>query len=188
MSGPLQVNRCMTCGRPRPDERWALGLDALLAEDRIGWLCEDCEARPGRAWAFIDAVRGLYPAAVLLSTTAYADRLVQAPLVVPDPDAAGPPALGPLRRPAPRRLLPSMPADDQRAAASTREDHTPPPPGDGDGEGPQREGSETPVRLAVLVRRLMAERRAHLAAEDASRGAVRDEQEAAGDAGARPVP
>jgi len=111
MSGPLQVNRCMTCGRPRSGEHWALGLEALVEEDRVGWLCEDCEARPGRAWAFVDAVRGLYPAALLLSTTAYAGHVVQAPLVLPDPAASGPPAVGPLPRPGTRRLLPSKPAD-----------------------------------------------------------------------------
>ncbi len=113
MSGPLQVNRCMTCGRPRPDERWALGLDALLEEDRVGWLCADCEARPGRAWAFVDAVRGLYPAAVLLSTTAYADRLVQAAVVVPgpEPEPGELPPLGHPRRPGARRLLPTKPAN-----------------------------------------------------------------------------
>ena len=183
MSGPLQVNRCMTCGRPRTGEGWALGLEALVEEDRIGWLCEDCEARPGRAWAFIDAVRGLYPAAVLLSTTAYAGRLVQAPLVLPDLDAAGPPALSPLPRPGAHRLLPSRSADDQRAEATARQDRTPQPPGDGDGEGPQRVGSEAPVRLDLLVRRLMAERRARLAAGDPGQRAVCDGAEVEGDAG-----
>ncbi len=111
MSGPLRMNRCMTCGRSRSDERWALGLDALVEDDRVGWLCEDCEARPGRAWGFVDAVRGLYPAAVLLSTTAYAGHVVQAPLVLSDPAASEPPAVGPLPRPGTRRLLPTKPAD-----------------------------------------------------------------------------
>ena len=187
MSGPLQVNRCMTCGRPRPDERWALGLDALLEEDRVGWLCEGCEARPGRGWAFVDAVRGLYPAAVLLSTTAYAGRLVRAPLVVPDPAATGPPALGPLRRPGVRRLLPGKPADDQRAATTPREDRAPQPPGDGDDDEPQREGIEAPVRIDLLVRRLMAERRARLAADDPGRETGREGQAGERDAGAPPV-
>ena len=110
MSGPLQVNRCMTCGRSRPGEHWALGLEALVEEDRVGWLCEDCEARPGRAWAFVDAVHGLYPA-VLLSTTAYADRLAQAVVVVPGPEPAGPPLLDRPRRSGVRRLLPTKLAD-----------------------------------------------------------------------------
>ena len=188
MSGPLQVNRCMTCGRPRPDERWALGLEALLEEDRVGWLCADCEARPGRAWACVDAVRGLYPVALLLSTTAYAGRLVRAPLVLPDPAAAGPPALGPLRRPSARRLLPSKPADEQRAAAPPGKDRTPAPPGDGEREGRQGEGAEAPVRIDLLVRRYMADLRARLAAEGAGQGALGDEQAAAGDAGTPPVP
>ena len=110
MSGPLQVHRCMTCGRPRPDERWALGLDALLEEDRVGWLCADCEARPGRAWEFIDVVRALYPAAVVMSCTAYPDRLVCPALVLPAGELTGPPT--PLRSgsPVPRRLLPNKPA------------------------------------------------------------------------------
>jgi hypothetical protein len=111
MSGPLRMNRCMTCGRPRSDEHWALGLEALVEEDRVGWLCEDCEARPGRAWAFVDAVRGLYPTAVLLSTTTYADRLVQVPLVVPGPEPADPLVLGTPRHPGARRLLPTKSAD-----------------------------------------------------------------------------
>ena len=111
MSGPLRMNRCMTCGRPRSDEHWALGLEALVEEDRVGWLCEDCEARPGRAWAFIDAVRGLYPAAMFSSTTAYAERLVQAPLVVPEPEPGEPPPLGHPRRPGARRLLPTKSAN-----------------------------------------------------------------------------
>jgi hypothetical protein len=165
MSGPLLVNRCMSCGRPRPDERWALGLDALLAEDRVGWLCEDCEARPGRAWGFVDAVRRLYPAAVLLSTTAYAGRVVQAAVALPDPEPGGPPAPAPPRRPGARRLLPGKPADDRRAAPA-RADATPPPSDDGDGEGWRREGRAAPVRLDLLVRRLMAERRARLAGEE----------------------
>ena len=82
MTAPLRLTRCMLCGRQRPGDTWALGLEALLGEDRVAWLCEDCEALPGRAWAFVDAVRGLYPEAVIASTTAPAGIVVWAPLVL----------------------------------------------------------------------------------------------------------
>ena len=82
MTGPLRVHRCAICNRPRRGDTWALGLEALLGEDRVAWLCQDCEALPGRAWAFIDAVRGLYPEAVIASTTAPAGVVTWAPLVL----------------------------------------------------------------------------------------------------------
>ena len=89
MTGPLRLNRCMLCGRRRPGEEWALGLEALLGEDRVAWLCDDCEALPGRAWEFLDAVRSLYPEATIVSTTAPGGTPVRAPLVAPPaPDAA----------------------------------------------------------------------------------------------------
>ena len=89
MSGPLRLNRCAICGARRPEGRWALGLDATLGGDRLAWLCERCEAAPGWARRFVDAVRERYPGAELLATTAYADRLVQAPLVLPRPGISG---------------------------------------------------------------------------------------------------
>ena len=82
MTGQLHLKRCMFCNRLRTGETWALGLDALLEEDRVGWLCHECEALPGRAWEFVDAVRGLYPEAVIASTTAPAGIVVWAPLVL----------------------------------------------------------------------------------------------------------
>jgi hypothetical protein len=106
-----QQARCMSCNRPRPPARRAPGLDAVVPGAWAAWLCEDCEARPGRAWAFVDVVRTLDPAAVLLTTSAYADRVVQAPLVVPDPGWSAPPASDLPRRPGTGRLLPTKPAD-----------------------------------------------------------------------------
>ena len=90
MTGQLHLKRCMFCNRLRTGETWALGLDALLEEDRVGWLCHECEALPGRAWEFIDVVRALYPAATVVSCTANPNRLVRSPLVLPDPAPAGP--------------------------------------------------------------------------------------------------
>ena len=110
MTGPIRLKRCMFCNRPRTGETWALGLEALLEEDRVGWLCHECEAQPGRGWEFIDVVRALYPAATVVSCTAYADRLVRSPLVLPDQESAGPPAPARPRRPATGRLLPTKPA------------------------------------------------------------------------------
>ena len=106
-----QQARCMSCNRPRPPARWAPGLDAVLPGEAVACLCEDCEALPGQAWVFVDAVRGLAPEAVLLTTTAYADRFVQAPLVVPDPEPSAPPASERPRRPGTDRLLPTKPAE-----------------------------------------------------------------------------
>ena len=111
MSGPLHLKRCMFCNRLRTGETWALGLEALLEEDRVGWLCHECEAQPGRAWEFIDVVRALYPAAAVVSCTAYPDRLVRSPLVLPAPDPAGPPAPTQPGRPGLGRLLPTKPGD-----------------------------------------------------------------------------
>ncbi len=62
-------------------------------------------------YTFVDVVRTLDPAAVLLTTTAYADRVVQAPLVVPDTGWSAPPALDLPRRPGTGRLLPTKLAD-----------------------------------------------------------------------------
>ena len=107
----FQHVQCVTCHRPRPHARWAPGLDAVLPGEAVAWLCEDCEARPGQAWAFVEAVRGLAPTAVLLTTAAYADYLVQAPLVVPDPEPPVPPASERPRRPGTDRLLPTKPAE-----------------------------------------------------------------------------
>jgi len=107
----VQQPPCIACHRPRPHARWVPGLDALLPGDRLAWLCEDCEALPGQAWAFVDAVRGLAPAAVLLTTTAYADHIVQAPLVVPDPEPDGPPGPSQPPRLGTDRLLPTKPPD-----------------------------------------------------------------------------
>ena len=87
MTGPLRLNRCAICNQPRPDDHWAPGLDAMVAGDQVAWLCDDCEATPGHAWAFVDAVRGLYPEAELLTTAACADVLVRAPLILPSPSA-----------------------------------------------------------------------------------------------------
>ena len=88
MTGALRWQRCAVCGRHRPRERWALGLDAVLEGERVAWLCDDCEATPGRAWLFVDIVRDLYPAAELVTTTAYAHAIVQAPLVLAMPPTA----------------------------------------------------------------------------------------------------
>ena len=109
MTGPLRLKRCMFCTRPRTGETWALGLEALLDEDRVGWLCHACEAQPGRAWEFVDVVRALYPGAVVVSCTLYADRLVRSALVLPAPDPAGPPAATRPRRRGTGRLLPTKP-------------------------------------------------------------------------------
>ena len=108
MTGPLHLKRCLCCNRRRTGETWALGLVALLDEDRVGWLCHACEAQPGRASEFIDVVRARYPGATVVGCTAYPDRLVRAPLVLPDPAPAGPPAPGRPRRPD-TRLLPTKP-------------------------------------------------------------------------------
>ena len=83
MTGPLRLKRCMFCGWPRPGDGLAPGLEALLGEDRVGWLCEACGALPGRAPEFADAVRGLYPGATILTTAAREGWLVRVPLVVP---------------------------------------------------------------------------------------------------------
>ncbi len=106
MTGPIRLRRCMFCNRPRTGDTWALGLEALLDEDRVGWLCHACEAQPGRAWEFVDVVRALNPAAMVVSCTAYPDRLVRSPLVLPTPDPTVPRRA---RRPGPGRLLPTKP-------------------------------------------------------------------------------
>jgi hypothetical protein len=111
MTGPLWLKRCMFCNRLRTGETWALGLDALLEEDRVGWLCHECEAQPGRAWEFIDVVRALYPAAVVVSCTAYPVRLVCSPLVLPAAELTEPPTPRRSGPTVPRRLLPGKPAD-----------------------------------------------------------------------------
>ena len=111
MTGPIRLKRCMFCNRPRTGETWALGLEALLDEDRVAWLCHACEALPGRGWEFVDVVRALYPAAVVVSCTVYADRLVRSPLVLPTPEAAASAAPPRRRRPGTGRLLPTNPAD-----------------------------------------------------------------------------
>ena len=111
MTGSLHLKRCMFCNRRRTGETWALGLEALLDEDRVAWLCDACAAQPGRAWEFVDVVRALYPAATVVSCTAYADRLVRSPLVLPTPEPVAPPAPPPPRRPGMGRLLPTKPRD-----------------------------------------------------------------------------
>jgi hypothetical protein len=111
MTGPLHMKRCMFCNRPRTGETWALGLEALLEEDRVGWLCHTCEARPGRGREFVDVVRALYPAAVVVSCTAYAERLVRSPLVLPGLEAIAPAAPPRPHRPGTGRHLPTKPAD-----------------------------------------------------------------------------
>ena len=111
MSGPLHLKRCMFCNRLRTGETWVLGLDALLGEDRVGWLCHECEALPGRAWEFIDVVRALYPAATVVSCTAYPDRLVCSPLVLSNQEPVAPPAPTQSKRPARGRPLPTRLAD-----------------------------------------------------------------------------
>ena len=45
MTGPLHLKRCMFCNRLRTGEHWAQGLEALLDEDRVGWLCDECAGR-----------------------------------------------------------------------------------------------------------------------------------------------
>ena len=107
MTGQLRLRRCMFCNRPRTGETWALGLEALLDEDRVAFLCHACEALPGRAWEFVDVVRALYPAAVVVSCALYADRLVRAPLVLPATEPAGSPAPTRPRRPGTGRRLPT---------------------------------------------------------------------------------
>ncbi len=67
-----------------------------------------------------------------------------------------------------------------------REEPAPRPPGDGDRDRRQREGVEAPVRLDLLVRQVMAEERARLAAEDVSQALARHGQEPKGDAGEPP--
>ena len=67
-----------------------------------------------------------------------------------------------------------------------REQPTPRPACDGDRDGRQWEGVEAPVRLDLLVRQVMDEERARLAAEDPSRDLARHGQQAAGDAGEPP--
>ncbi len=109
MTAPLRLKRCMFCNRLRTGETWALGLEALLDEDRVAWLCPECETLPGRGWEFVDVVRALYPAATVVSCTAYADRLVRSLLVLPGVDPAGPPSRTP--RPGTGRPLPTRRAD-----------------------------------------------------------------------------
>ena len=111
MTGPLHLKRCMFCNRRRTGETGVLGLAALLDEDRVGWLCHACEAQPGGASEFIDVVRALYPAATVVSCTAYPDRLVRSPLVLSGQEPAAPPAPAQSRRPARGRPLPTKPAD-----------------------------------------------------------------------------
>ena len=106
MTGQLRLKRCMFCNRPRTGETWALGLEALLEEDRVGWLCHECEALPGRGWEFVDVVRALYPGAVVVSCTLYADRLVRSPLVLPATESTAPTRP---RRPGAGRRLPTKP-------------------------------------------------------------------------------
>ncbi len=67
-----------------------------------------------------------------------------------------------------------------------REEPTPRPHCNGDRDRRQREGVEAPVRLDLLVRQVMDEERARLAAEDMSRALARHEQEPEGDAGEPP--
>ena len=108
MTGQLRFKRCMFCNRPPAGETWALGLEALLEEDRVAWLCHEYEGLPGRGWEFVDVVRALYPGAVVVSCTRYADRLVRSPLVLPATESTA--ATRP-RRPGTRRRLPTRPAD-----------------------------------------------------------------------------
>ena len=75
--------RCCVCGRLRPDECWAFGLTAVLDGRTVAWLCDECEALDGKGWAFVDAIHQFYPGAEIVSTTAYADSIVRAPLVAP---------------------------------------------------------------------------------------------------------
>ena len=114
MTGPIRLKRCMFCNRPRRGDTWALGLEALVEEDRVAFLCHECEALPGRGWEFIDVVRALYPEAVVVSCAAYADRLVRSQLVLSDPEPTVPVvptrSAGP-RRPGTGRLLPTKPVD-----------------------------------------------------------------------------
>src|SRR5919199_1197990 len=111
MTGPLHLKRCMFCNRRRTGDTWALGLEALLDEDRVAWLCHECEALPGRGWEFVDVVHALYPAAAVVSCTAYADRLVRSALVLPTPKLAGSAATAQPRRPGTGRPLPTKRAD-----------------------------------------------------------------------------
>ncbi len=111
MTGQLRLKRCMFCNRPRTGETWALGLDALIEEDRVGWLCHECEAQPGRGCEFVDVVRALYPAATVVSCTAYPDRLMRSPLVLSGQEPAAPPAPAQSKLPARGRPLPTKPAD-----------------------------------------------------------------------------
>ena len=103
---------CISCHRPRPHARWAPGLDAVLPGEAVAWLYKECEALPGQAWAFVDAVRGLAPEAVLLTTTASVEHVVQAPLVVPEPESDERPASAQPRRLGTDRLLPTKPPDE----------------------------------------------------------------------------
>ena len=64
-----------------------------------------------------------------------------------------------------------------------REEPRPRRPDHDDHEERQPKGVEATVRLDLLVRQVMAERRARLTVEDASQRAARDEQGAEGEAG-----
>ncbi len=80
---PVTTVRCCTCGRLRPDPRWAFGLDAVDSAELVAWLCDECEVLDGKGWAFLDAIRQLYPSAEILTTTVYADVIMRATLVAP---------------------------------------------------------------------------------------------------------
>ena len=108
---PPPLPTCLSCDRPRPHARWAPGLEAVLPGEGVAWLCAECAALPGQAWAFVDAVRALVPEADLRVTAAYAGRLVRAPLVVPGPEHGAPPAPARSRRRGTDRLLPTKPPD-----------------------------------------------------------------------------
>ena len=81
MTGPLQLCRCAICNSPRADGPRTPGLAALVGEDRVAWLCAACMATPGRSWRFIGAVRGCFPDATVVSTSATAGSLVLPPPV-----------------------------------------------------------------------------------------------------------
>ena len=82
---------CVCCGRPRPADPWVLGVDAVVGDRVVAWLCDACAEREGQGEAFVAALRRVFPEADLLGTTISAAGAVRAPLGVTSDqgDAAG---------------------------------------------------------------------------------------------------
>ena len=83
MTTVLATEQCVRCRRRRPQAYWPFGLQAEVAGQGGEWLCEACEAVPGAAWSFIDAIRAIWPDAAFFAAEVYGDVIVRFPLVIP---------------------------------------------------------------------------------------------------------